>query len=224
VASRVLSALLALLLLMAAAPAFAGPEDEAKARAELELQLRRLTRMPPPSLEIRFDGIDSSRYELLDATFALDGAPLKQQPPRGVGERKASLLFFDIVSPGEHVVTATLAYKEVTPDGFFSYSGYKFTLPGRFTLTAQNGLVMVLRAWVEVNDGAADLRQRLELVASAEPMMVAKMADDSSPTPPAADPDSTVKIRGSWRSTATVTGAPMRPQKAPSPPAGARKP
>ncbi|HZN92160.1 MAG TPA: hypothetical protein VFB81_05625, partial [Myxococcales bacterium] len=104
---------LALLLLAAAAPLLAGPEDEAKARAELELQLRRLTRMPPPSLEIRFEGIDSARYELTEAAFALDGAPLKTQPPRGAGERKASLLLFDIVSPGEHVVTATLTYKEV---------------------------------------------------------------------------------------------------------------
>ena len=216
-----LRAHLLLLLLSAAAPALAGPEDgEAKARAELDLQLRRLTRMPPPSLEIRFDGIDSSRYELLEATFALDGKPLKTQPPRGVGERRASLLFFDLVPPGEHVVTATLTYKEVAPEGFFAISGYKFTLPGRFTLTAQNGLVMVLRAWVEVNDGASDLKQRLELVASAEPMMIARMADDSGPTP--TTDDVPVKIRGSWRSTATVTGAPMAPRKVPS--TGARKP
>lgn len=216
--------LAALLLAAAAAPAPAGgqTEAEAKARAELELQLKRMTRMPPPSLEIRFEGIDSSRYELVEATFALDGAPLKTQPPRGIGERRASLLLFDIVSPGEHVVTATLVYKEVTPDGFFSYGGYKFTLPGRFTLTAQNGLVMVLRAWVEVNDGASDPRQRLELVASAEPRMVARMADDSGPAPGAPGADDTVKIRGSWRSNATVTGEPMRPQKAP--PAGAKKP
>jgi len=202
-----------------AAPALAGgaDEDEAKARAELDLQLKRLTRMPPPSLEIRFDGIDSGRYELTEATFALDGKPLKTQPPHGAGEKKASLLFFDIVPPGEHVVTATLSYREVAPDGFFSYSGYKFTLPGRFTLTAQNGLVMVLRAWVEVNDGAHDPRQRLELVASAEPKMVARMADDSSPAP-AAD-DTTVKIRGSWRTNATVSGEPMRPQKSPAQPA-----
>jgi hypothetical protein len=213
-----LCAPLAAALLLAAASALAGgqgqteAEVEAKARAELELQLKRMTRMPPPSLEIRFEGIDSSRYELLEATFALDGTPLKTQPPHGIGEKKASLLLFDIVSPGEHVVTATLAYKEVAPDGFFSYGGYKFTLPGRFTVTAQNGLVMVLRAWVEVNDGAPDTRQRLELVASAEPRMVARMADDSTPAPAA---DDTVKIRGSWRSNATVTGEPMSPQKDP---------
>lgn len=189
-------------------------DDESKARAELELQLKRMTRMPPPSLEIRFEGIDSSRYELTEATFALDGAPLKKQPPRGVGEKRASLLLFEIVPPGEHEVTASLTYKEVAPDGFFSYSGLKFTLPGRFTVTAQNGLVMVLRAWVEVNDGAKDPRERLELVASAEPRMVARMADDSSSTPAAAD--GTVKIRGSWRSNATVAGEPMRPVKSPS--------
>jgi hypothetical protein len=212
-----LRAPLAALLLAAAAPALAGgpAESEAKARAEVELQLKRMTRMPPPSLEIRFEGIDSSRYELVEATFSLDGTPLKEQPTRGVGEKRASLLLFDIVSPGEHVVTATLAYKEVAPDGFFTYSGLKFTLPGRFTVTAQNGLVMVLRAWVEVNDGARDPRQRLELVASAEPRMVARMADESSAAAGAGD---TVKIRGSWRSNATVTGEPMAPQKAPKKP------
>lgn len=201
------------LLLLAAATALAGSqaEDEARTRAELELQLKRMTRMPPPSLEIRFEGIDSSRYELTEAAFALDGAPLKTQPPRGVGEKKAALLLFDIVSPGEHVVTASLTYKEAAPDGFFSYSGYKFTLPGRFTVTAQNGLVLVFRAWVEVNDGAKDPRERLELVASAEPRMVARMADDSSPA--AAPDEGTVRIRGSWRSNATVTGEPMRPVK-----------
>lgn len=205
-----------LLFLLAAGSALAGDQadDEAKARAELELQLKRMTRMPPPSLEIRFEGIDSSRYELTEATFALDGATLKTQPPHGAGEKKASLLLFDIVSPGEHVVTASLSYKEVVPDGFFSYSGYKFTLPGRFTVSAQNGLVMVLRAWVEVNDGAKDPKERLELVASAEPRMVARMADDSSPA--AAPGEGTVKIRGSWRSNATVTGDPMRPVKTPA--------
>lgn len=207
-----------LFLFIAAATALAGDKasDEARARAELELQLKRMTRMPPPSLEIRFEGIDSGRYELTEATFALDGAPLKTQPPRGVGEKKAALLLFDIVSPGEHAVTASLTYREVVPDGFFSYSGYKFTLPGRFTVTAQNGLVMVLRAWVEVNDGAKDPRERLELVASAEPRMVARMADDSGPAP--AGDEGTVKIRGSWRSNATVTGEPMRPVKSPKKP------
>jgi len=59
---------------------------------------------------------------------------------------------------------------------------------------------------------------RLELLATAEPKMVARLADDTAAAPPDAQ-EAPVKIpAGRWRSNATVTGEPMRPRKSGTPP------
>lgn len=177
-----------------AASASAATGAEARARAEVELQLQRMTRAPPPSLEIRFDGIESGPYELVEAELALDGQRLPAQPAlgKGGGGGPGAVLFFGMVQPGEHVVTATLVYREPRQDDLFGSSGLRFKLPGRFIITAQNGLVMRMRTWVQVNAAAADPRDRLALVATVEPMVVSALEETDEPS-------------GRWRARAKVT-------------------
>lgn len=179
-----------------AAAGAAATEAEARARAEVERELQKMTRSPPPSLEIRFDGIDSGRYSLLEAEFALDGQPL---PKKAMAQEKGAVLFFNMVQPGDHVITATLVYQEPRKDDLFGSPGLRFKLPGRFIITAQNGLVMRLRTKVRVNEAAADPKDRLALVATAEPMVVAALEEPGEADGPDQAPT------GRWRARAKVT-------------------
>lgn len=173
------------LVLGLAAIARAESADEKRVRDELDRQLRQEVRVPPASLEIRFEGIDSDRYELLESSFGLDGKPVASPLKTGKLGQKRQIIFFGIVSPGQHVFEASLTFREVSgPASLFSYvSGYKFKVPYRVTLEAQKGLVLKMKTGITVDDGESDLKKRLTFVSVIEPYMVAKVDDGKLPEP-----------------------------------------
>ena len=138
---------------------------------------------PAPQIEIYFDGIDSSRYGLVEAEYTLDGKPLSA-PNLKAPEQKGQLLFTGNVTPGNHSVTAKLVFLEGGNKVFTYVKGTRFKLPGHWTLTAQRGLLLRLRTHVEVDDGQSDPKKRLELKAEVEPKMLAAVDDGSLPPLP----------------------------------------
>jgi len=167
--------------------AWAAEEDvrERQVREELERELEAMMKVPPPSMEIFFDGMDAPRYELLEATFKLDDAPL----PVKVGAAGKQSLFFGVLSPGKHTVTALLVYREKA-GGLFSYANLKFKLPGRYHIEAQRGLHMRMRIKVEAYENLPP-EKRLEMLASLEADMLVDASEGPSAvaaTEPAAAP------------------------------------
>ena len=170
---------IAILSLLATAAAGADT-----ATLEVERALRESVHMPPASIELRFDGIDSTRFELLDSHFEVDGVAVERGLAVGGVSTQSQILFFAVVTPGEHLVTASLTFKEARGASLFQYvEGYRFKLPGRFHLTAQRGLVLGLRLKVHADALATDLRRRLTLEARLEPKMVAQLDDGTMPAP-----------------------------------------
>jgi hypothetical protein len=153
-----------------------------RTRREVDRLLLKGTSVAPATVELRFDTEASSQYELLQASFALDGRPLETSFPLGPLTSQSRILFFGIVEPGPHVFTAELLFR-IARAGLFSYvEGYKLKVPGRVTLNAQRGLVLGLRAGVAMHD-VSNLSKRLEFVAKSDLKMVTHSEDLATTEP-----------------------------------------
>ncbi|HME91534.1 MAG TPA: hypothetical protein VKE49_08925, partial [Myxococcaceae bacterium] len=177
------SGLILILLVASSGPSFAEDERTGRARQEVEQQLKEMVKPSPASVEIVFDGIDSTRYQLLDASFDLDGQPLPKKVPSGKSAGP-TVLFAGDLAPGSHTVMASLVYEQSAGAGMFNYGGgTKFKLPGKFIFTAQRGLLVRVHTRVEVDDGA-ELTKRLQLAGNVDVDLRGKLEDGALPPPP----------------------------------------
>ena len=166
----------ALFLISIVGPALAAEDPTVHAREELEREMREMVQLPAASVEVVFDGIDSTRYKLLEASFALDDQSL----PVAAG---AKVLYAGDLPPGKHTLSATLLYEAPAP----SYGSVKYRVPGKFIFTAQRGIFMRVHARIEVDDGA-EPSKRLQLIGNAETNLRAKLEDGVLPPPPRPEP------------------------------------
>jgi hypothetical protein len=167
---RLRPAQIALLLIPFVGPAFAEDDRSKRVREDLDRQLSEMVKLPAASVEVVFDGIDSTRYKLLEASFALDDKPIPFTP-------STKVLYAGEVQPGKHTLTATFSYEAPAVNS----GSIKFKVPGKFIFTAQRGILMRVRARIEVDD-AAEPAKRLQLVGNAETDLRAKL-EDSLPPP-----------------------------------------
>jgi hypothetical protein len=157
------------LLISFVGTALAEDDRTGRAREELERELQNMVKLPSATVEVVFDGIDSSRYKLLEASFALDEQPI----PFTAGTK---LLYAGEVPPGKHTLNATLIYEAPA----INHGSIKYKVPGKFIFHAQRGIFMRLRARIEVDDGA-EPSKRLQLVGNAETDLRAKLEDGVLP-------------------------------------------
>jgi hypothetical protein len=170
-------------LLWAAAAAAAGQDKPADVAQELDRELRVVAHVPAPAVEILFEGVESEKYELVEASFQLDGRGLPQPLKPGKLGRAPITLFSGTVAPGPHTFTADLVLKDAAPQGLFSYGDtHRFRIGQEVSLAAQSGLLVRLRTWVRVNDQAEDVTRRLKLVAKLDPQMLARVDEPPSPS------------------------------------------
>ncbi len=166
----------ALFLISVVGPALAAEDPTAHAREELEREMREMVQLPAASVEVVFDGIDSTRYKLLEASFALDDRSLAVAAG-------AKTLYAGELPPGKHTLSATFLYETPAP----SFGSVKYTVPGKFIFTAQRGIFMRVRAHIEVDDGA-EPSKRLQLVGNAQADLRAKLEDGVLPPPRQPEP------------------------------------
>jgi hypothetical protein len=166
----------ALFLISVVGPALAAEDPAVHAREELEREMREMVQLPAASVEVVFDGIDSTRYKLLEASFALDDRSLAVAAG-------AKILYAGELPPGKHTLTANFLYETPAP----SSGSVKYRVPGKFIFTAQRGIFMRVRAHIEVDDGA-EPSKRLQLVGNAEADLRAKLEDGLLPPPRRPEP------------------------------------
>jgi hypothetical protein len=140
-------------------------DPDARAREELERAVREMVKLPPATVELVFDGIDSTRYKLLEGSFTLDDRPLSL--PDGT-----KVLFSGEIQPGTHTLSTTLVYEAPSP----THGSIKYKVPGKFIFTAQRGVLMRVRARIEVDDGA-EPSKRLQLLGQAETALRAQLEE-----------------------------------------------
>lgn len=177
------SGLILILLVASGSPALADDGRTSRAHWEIEQQLKQMVKLPAASVEIVFDGIDSSRYQLLEASFELDGQSLPKKIPTGKAGG-STLLFAGDLLPGSHTVAARLVYEQAgAPSIFDDGNGTTFKVPGKFIFSAQRGLFVRVHTRVEVDDGA-ELQKRLQLAGNADVDLRAQLEDGNLPAPP----------------------------------------
>jgi len=130
-----------------------------------------MVKLPPATVEVVFDGIDSTRYKLLEGSFTLDDRPLSLAGG-------TSVLFSGEIQPGTHTLRTSLVYEAPSPTRGF----IKYTVPGKFIFTAQRGVLMRVRAHIEVDD-AAEPSKRLQLMGQAEADLRAELVESLPPSP-----------------------------------------
>jgi hypothetical protein len=177
------SGLILILLVASVSPGLADDGRTSRAHREIEQQLKEMVKLPAASVEIVFDGIDSSRYQLLEASFELDGESLPKKIPAGRAGGP-TLLFAGDLLPGSHTVAARLVYEQAGGASIFDDgNGTKFRVPGKFIFSAQRGLFVRVHTRVEVDDGA-ELPKRLQLAGNADVDLRAQLEDGNLPAPP----------------------------------------
>ncbi len=173
----------ALFLISVVTPALAAEDPAAHAREELEREMREMVQLPAASVEVVFDGIDSTRYKLLEATFALDDRSFALDDRSLAVAAGAKILYAGELPPGKHTLTANFLYEAPAPTS----GSLKYRVPGKFIFTAQRGIFMRVRAHIEVDDGAEPAK-RLQLIGHAEADLRAKLEDGLLPPPRQPEP------------------------------------
>jgi hypothetical protein len=196
----------------------ANVDAGAEAQRDVERELHRAIHSPPSSVEIRFDGIDSQRYELVAAEFELDGQPLLVPSTKS---NHGDLFFGRVVPEGPHTLVAKVAYRP-TPNPLFSYlNGYRFEIPARVVVHARSGLALRVRAWVHA-DERREFSQRLQFVAQLEPQKETALAEDDA-APDLSPPTETSLSIAPTVAPPVAPRAPLGPAPFPAIPASLRR-
>src|SRR5262249_43452786 len=115
---------------------------------EIDAELAAQVKIPEPELVIVTDGPDPARFDLLEGAVELDGRALPGPVQAGWGQE----FFRGTVVPGNHVLTAVLAYRG-SKTGAYPWSGsYAYRVPGKVEFQAQRGLRLVVHLRVEVRE------------------------------------------------------------------------
>ncbi|PZR08370.1 MAG: hypothetical protein DI536_24625 [Archangium gephyra] len=174
-------------LMLSLLPALAFAED-AKARAareELERELQGMVGKVPTRVRIEYAEVDDPNYVLQEAVFELDGKGLLSPPPGALSMADEKILVWQgDVTPGKHVVTVRLKYKNTASPIVAAEGGREWTLSGDRSFEQQAGIEVFVLAKTIVDPKAVAVEKRLTLSLPASPKMIAKLDDGSIPNAP----------------------------------------
>ncbi len=169
---------------LAGVAAHAEDAAQRKAREELERQLAGLVEKPPTRVKVEFLGLDDPNYALQEATFELDGHPLKAPSVTVLEPEGAHLVWTGDVAPGKHVITVRVVYANGASAVFSDEGGFKWKVSGDVTFDVNAGIEVQVRVVPERDGSQKDVSKRIRLHLPAKPVMVAKLEDGQMPEPP----------------------------------------
>lgn len=175
-------------LLLSLLPALAFAEDaKAKAaREELERELQGMVGKVPTRVRVEYAEVADPNYVLQEAVFELDGKGLLTPPPGALSMADEKILVWQgDVSPGKHVVTVRLKYKNTASPIVAAEGGREWTLSGDRSFEQQAGIEVFVLAKTLIDTKAVAVEKRLTLSLPASPKMIAKLDDGSIPNAPA---------------------------------------
>ena len=174
-----------LTLLLAVLPlglAFGESEAERSAREDLERQLKSMVGTPPTKVRIELVGIDQPNYELLEASFVLDGRSLPVPNLKGLEAEGTHLIFHGDVNPGEHRLESKLEFRNKTSQVVSAEGGFKWKPGSEVTFKAASGIEVQIKVTPELSY-SGDVKNRIMLKSPATVKMLAKLDDGSMPPP-----------------------------------------
>ncbi len=173
------------LLVLALAPmaiAHAETDQERQAREDLERQLKSMVGTPPTKIRIDFVGLDQPNYELLEASFELDGTRLPVGDLKKLNSDGEHLVFHGDVKPGDHRLETRLHFQNTTSQVVSEEGGYKWKKGSTVSFKAEAGIEVQVKVTPEL-DLKADLKNRIKVTSPASVKMLAKLDDGTMPDP-----------------------------------------
>jgi hypothetical protein len=168
--------------------ALAEDAVQRKAREELERELNQMVGTSPTRVRVEFVSPDEPNYKLEQATFELDGKPLKPQSTELLASEGTHEVFSGEVSPGKHTVSAHLIFANGTSVVLSDEGGYKWKIGGNATFEVAPGIEVQVRVVPARDSAQKDIGKRFSLRMPAAPVMVAKLDDGKMPEPVKAVP------------------------------------
>ena len=168
--------------LVPTAAAFAETDQERQAREDLERQLKSMVGTPPTKIRIDFVGLDQPNYELLEASFELDGTRLPVGDLKTLSSEGDHLIFHGDVKPGDHRLETQLHYQNTTSQVVSEEGGYKWKPGSTVRFRTESGIEVAVKVTPEL-DRKADLKNRIKVTSPATVKMLAKLDDGTMPDP-----------------------------------------
>ena len=174
---------LTLLLALVPAVAFAETDQERQAREDLEKQLKTMVGTPPTKIKIVLVGLDQPNYELVEASFRLDGRNLPVSADlRKLSSEGEHLIFHGDVQPGEHKLESKFEFRNTTSQVVSAEGGYKWKPGSEVSFRTESGIEVQVKVTPELNM-STDIKNRIMVKSPATVKMLAKLDDGSMPPP-----------------------------------------
>ena len=172
----------AVAVLLCFAAAAWGEDAAAKAaREELERQLRQMVGKQPTKVRVDYVGVDDPNYGLDEASFELDGKPLKTPPLAQLTDDGPQLVWNGDVTPGKHTVSVKLVVANNASIVLSDEGGYKWRLVGDVSFEVNAGIEVRVQITPVRVPKQADLAKRFRLTLPAQPVMIAQLDDGTMP-------------------------------------------
>jgi OmpA-OmpF porin, OOP family len=172
-------------LLSASAVRAAEPPSVEQVRAELDRQLQEMVDSSPPEVQLLFEGLEPSDYQLVEVRFTLDGEPLEVPPVDLLGStRGPHVLASRQLEEGSHTLVSNVVYMDGSWSLFSETSGFLWNMTSTFTFQAQRGLRLQVKALTTLMPEAKDARLRIKLSHDVAVEMTTRLADSTPPEPP----------------------------------------
>ncbi len=170
--------------LLGASLALAEDVRTAQAREEIETQLEQLVKIPPPKVEILFEGLDQPQYRIEEAEFLLDGVSVASPSASALNQGGLHPVYSGEVKPGKHSLLSRLVITDSASAMFSKESGYKWKVSAKVDFQAQRGLEVIIRSVPALVAEAKELKEKFKLGHRVDPKMVAAVDDGSMPEAP----------------------------------------
>lgn len=197
--------------------AWAALAEDAKAKAareELEKQLAQMVEHEPSRVRVAFVGLDDLNYRLEEATFELDGKPLKAPPLEVLADEGEHLVWTGDATPGRHKLTVHLVVANGASVVLSDEGGFKWKIGGDVGFDLHAGIEVGLQVKPLRDAAQKDVGKRFKLSLPATPVMIAKLDDGKMPEP-IAKPTAVVSATGPTPvAAASPTDAPPPPMTA----------
>jgi hypothetical protein len=177
-----LSRLMLLLALLPAAVAFAETPQEKQAREDLERQLKAMVGTPPTKIRVEFVGLDQPNYELIEASFRLDGRNLPVSDLKKLNSDGEHLIFHGDVEPGPHRLESKFEFRNTTSQVVSAEGGYKWKPGSEVSFKSESGIEVRILVTPDLNM-SAELKNRITVKSPATVKMLAKLDDGTMPDP-----------------------------------------
>jgi len=171
---------LLLVALLPVAVAVAETPAEKQAREDLEKQLNAMVATPPTKIKIELVGLDQPNYELVEASFKLDGRSLPVANLKKLNSEGDHLIFHGDVEPGQHRLESRFEFLNRTSQVVSLEGGYKWKPGSDVSFKSELGIEVQIKVTPELNMGG-DIKQRITVKSPATVKMLAKLDDGMMP-------------------------------------------